>query len=79
MTRELLLDILGWVFIGGVVLALAFLSPVIRQRQVNKAQEKAKKKAEAFGRRMSAIQQMEQNIEQQVNEAPAEADQTSEE
>ncbi len=78
MTRELLLDILGWIVIGGVVLALAFLSPVIRQRQVNKAQEKARKKAEAFGRRMSAIQEMEQNIEQQVNEAPDNSDQTAE-
>lgn len=71
MTRELILDILGWIVIAGIVAALVFLSPVIRQRQVNKAQEKAKKKAEAFGRRMSAIQQMEQNIEQQVNEETA--------
>lgn len=73
MTRKLILDIFGWIFIGGIVLALAFLSPVIRQRQVNKAQEKAKKKAEAFSQRMSAIREMEQNAEQQENEASADS------
>ena len=73
MTRELILDIFGWIFIGGIVLALVFASPRIRQMQINKKMDKARKKAEAFSQRMSTIREMEQNAEQQENEASADS------